>query len=416
MKKIKLALLTFALTALTSMTAFAASSNEGWVNKNGIWSYLDKDGDAVESVWKTNVDGTLYFYLDENGEMATSSLIEDGDYLYYVNADGVQERNHWELIEDEDDEKARWYYFDSKGRAVKSCKKVIDGKTYYFDEDGKMLYGWVSVGTDSNAAMVDNYLTGDIYLGDNMTGWRRENQWFKETNLEDISDLEYIWFYFKSNGHKETENRTRIDGVDYMFSANGEMIENRFVDYNGAKYFVSDNGSIYKNRWIWNVDEESEDGYWYYATKNGKLLVNTIEKINNKTYMFDENGRMITGFVGSITSSNADILDLSSKDFVDNNYSYYTENGNRIADDNIEVELEDGIFTFGFDKKGIALNGKVNNRLYINGILQKAIDEKYAFVNGYIVNTSGKVMSGKSYKIDDVTYVKNTNTGLYEKN
>jgi glucan-binding YG repeat protein len=416
MKKIKLALLTFALTALTSMTAFAASSNEGWVNKDGIWSYLDKDGDAVESVWKTNVDGTLYFYLDENGEMATSSLIEDGDYLYYVNADGVQERNHWELIED--DEEARWYYFDSKGRAVKSCKKVIDGKTYYFDEDGKMLYGWVSVGTDSNAAMVDNYLTGDIYLGDNMTGWRRENQWFKETDLEDISDLEYIWFYFKSNGQKETENRTRIDGVDYMFSTTGEMIENRFVDYNGAKYFVSDNGSIYKNRWIWNVDEESEseDGYWYYATKNGKLLVNTIEKINNKTYMFDENGRMITGFVGSITSSNADILDLSSKDFVDNNYSYYTENGNRIVDSNIEVELEDGIFTFGFDKKGIALNGKVNNRLYINGILQKAIDEKYAFVNGYIVNTSGKVMSGKSYKIDDVTYLKNTNTGLYEKN
>lgn len=414
MKKIKLALLTFALTALTSMTAFAASSNEGWVNKNGIWSYLDKDGDAVESVWKTNVDGTLYFYLDENGEMATSSLIEDGDYLYYVNADGVQERNHWELIED--DEEARWYYFDSKGRAVKSCKKVIDGKTYYFDEDGKMLYGWVSVGTDSNAAMVDNYLTGDIYLGDNMTGWRRENQWFKETNLEDISDLEYIWFYLKSNGQKETENRTRIDGVDYMFSATGEMIENRFVDYNGAKYFVSDNGSIYKNRWIWNVDEESEDGYWYYATKNGKLLVNTIEKINNKTYMFDENGRMITGFVGSITSSNADILDLSSKDFIDNNYSYYTENGNRITDSNIEVELEDGIFTFGFDKKGIALNGKVNNRLYINGILQKAIDEKYVFVNGYIVNTSGKVMSGKSYKIDDVTYVKNATTGLYEKN
>lgn len=414
MKKIKLALLTFALTALTSMTAFAASSNEGWVNKNGIWSYLDKDGDAVESVWKTNVDGTLYFYLDENGEMATSSLIEDGDYLYYVNADGVQERNHWELIED--DEEARWYYFDSKGRAVKSCKKVIDGKTYYFDEDGKMLYGWVSVGTDSNAAMVDNYLTGDIYLGDNMTGWRRENQWFKETNLEDISDLEYIWFYFKSNGQKETESRTRIDGVDYMFSATGEMIENRFVDYNGAKYFVSDNGSIYKNRWIWNVDEESEDGYWYYATKNGKLLVNAIEKINNKTYMFDENGRMITGFVGSITSSNADILDLSSKDFIDNNYSYYTENGNRITDSNIEVELEDGIFTFGFDKKGIALNGKVNNRLYINGILQKAIDEKYAFVNGYIVNTSGKVMSGKSYKIDDVTYVKNATTGLYEKN
>lgn len=415
MKKIKLALLTFALTALTSVTAFAASSNEGWVNKNGIWSYLDKDGDAVESVWKTNVDGTLYFYLDENGEMATSSLIEDGDYLYYVNANGVQERNHWELIED-DNEEERWYYFDSKGRAVKSCKKVIDGKTYYFDEDGKMLYGWVSVGTDSNAAMVDNYLTGDIYLGDNMTGWRRENQWFKETNLEDISDLDYIWFYFKSNGHKETENRTRIDGVDYMFSANGEMIENRFVDYNGAKYFVSDNGSVYKNRWIWNVDEESEDGYWYYATKNGKLLVNTIEKINNKTYMFDENGRMITGFVGSITSSNADILDLSSKDFVDNNYSYYTENGNRIVDSNIEVELEDGIFTFGFDKKGIALNGKVNNRLYINGILQKAIDEKYAFVNGYIVNTSGKVMSGKSYKIDDITYLKNANTGLYEKN
>lgn len=412
-------MLSLAFTAFASFTAFAA--DQGWVKENDTWYYLDKDGDAVENAWKTNADGTLYFYLNEDGEMATSSLIEDGEYLYYVNADGVQSRNQWRLLETEDADEARWYYFDAKGRAVENTKKVIDGKTYYFDEEGQMLYGWASVRTDSNAKMVEDFTEGDMYLGTNETGWRWDNCWFKETDLEN-EDVDYFWFRFNSKGEKvKAENdvkKVRVDGIDYMFDTEGKMIADEFKTFEGAKYCVSNSGAIYKNRWFWIEDEDAETGYWYFADKNGKLIKDEIKKIGGKNFLFDAEGKMITGFVASGSDAsmfNKDLLDVKSNEFTNADYSYFVEYGNRVEDTTIELELEDGFFVFGFDKSGKALNGEVEKRIYVNGILQRAVDAKYAILkNGKIVNASGKIMTGDKYTIDDVVYKKQAN-GTYAK-
>lgn len=423
MRKMKLVMLSLAFTAFASFTAFAA--DQGWVKENDTWYYLDKDGDTVENAWKTNADGTLYFYLNEDGEMATSSLIEDGEYLYYVNADGVQSRNQWRLLETEDADEARWYYFDAKGRAVENTKKVIDGKTYYFDEEGQMLYGWAFVGTASNATMVDTFADGNIYLGDNTTGWRWDNCWFKETDLEgtsyeNVENVNHLWFYFTSNGKKETDFKERIDGIDYLFDADGVMLEEVFVDdAEDNTYFASKSGAIYKDRWFWVEDEEAEDGNWYYAQKNGKLIKNEIKKIGGKNFLFDADGKMITGFVASGSDASMfekDLLDVKSNEFTNADYSYFVEYGNRVEDTTIELELEDGFFVFGFDKNGKALNGEVEKRIYVNGILQRAVDAKYAILeNGKIVNASGKIMTGDKYTIDDVVYEKQANGTYAEK-
>ena len=419
MRKMKLVMLSLAFTAFASFTAFAA--DQGWVKENDTWFYLDKDGDAVENAWKTNADGSLYFYLNEDGEMATSSLIEDGEYLYYVNADGVQSRNQWRLLETEDADEARWYYFDAKGRAVENTKKVIDGKTYYFDEDGQMLYGWASVGTDSNATMVEDFTEGDMYLGTNETGWRWDNCWFKETDLEgtvyeNVEDVNHLWFYFTSNGKKETDFKERIDGVDYLFDADGVMLEEVFADdAEGNTYFASKSGAVYKDRWFWVEDEEAESDNWYYADKNGKLIVNTEKKINGKVYLFNAEGEMITGFVGTVTASNADLLDITSSEFASGEYSYFTENGDKVTDKSIELELEDGFFVFRFDKNGKPYVDTKEKYFYKNGILQRAVDAKYALIEGKIVNASGKIMTGDKYTIDDVVYEKQANGTYVEK-
>lgn len=408
-------MLSLAFTAFASFTAFAA--DQGWVKEDNTWYYLDKDGDAVENAWKTNADGTLYFYLNEDGEMATSSLIEDGEYLYYVNADGVQSRNQWRLLETEDADEARWYYFDAKGRAVENTKKVIDGKTYYFDEDGKMLYGWASVGTDSNAEMVEDFTEGDMYLGTNETGWRWDNCWFKETDLEN-EDVDYFWFRFNSKGEKvKAENgvkKVRVDGIDYMFDTEGKMIADEFTTFEDAKYYVSNSGAIYKNRWFWIEDEDAETGYWYFADKNGKLIENGEKKINGKTYLFD-NFKMTTGFVasGSNASFEEDLLEIkSTDDRFKNGYAFYTENGDKVTDKSIELELEDGFFVFRFDKNGNPYVDTKEKYFYKNGILQRAVDAKYALIEGKIVNASGKIMTGDKYTIDDVVYEKQAN-GTY---
>ena len=158
-------------------------------------------------------------------------------------------------------------------------------------------------------------------------------------------------------------------------------------------------------------DKKTEDFVWYRTDKNGKLITDDIVKINGKTYLFNEKGEMITGFVASGSNASMfdkDLLDVKSDDFTHSNYVYYTENGDKLVDKSIELELEDGFFVFRFDKNGAPYVDKTGKYYYVNGILQRAVDAKYLFCeeNGKIVNTSGKFMTGTKYTIDDVVYEK----------
>ncbi|NBH34087.1 hypothetical protein D3Z58_11085, partial [Clostridiaceae bacterium] len=136
-----------------SMTSFAAT---GWVQENGEWFWYDRDGSRVEDEWKKS--GNDWYWLDseENGAMALDKLIEDDGDTYYVNSTGVMVRNAWVSIvnedqdDDEDPAEYNWYYFQSNGKAYKKGDsgstrfRTINGKRYAFDDDGKMLYGWVN--------------------------------------------------------------------------------------------------------------------------------------------------------------------------------------------------------------------------------------------------------------------------------
>ena len=62
-----------ALLALgASMTSFAAT---GWQEENGTWVYYDRSGNQVTNTWAKSGDN--WFYLNDNGEMAVDTLIED---------------------------------------------------------------------------------------------------------------------------------------------------------------------------------------------------------------------------------------------------------------------------------------------------------------------------------------------------
>lgn len=338
-----------------SMTSFAST---GWVEEDGEWFYYDKDGSKVEDEWKKSGDNWYWLDSELGGAMASNKLIEDDDDIYFVDENGVMVSNTWVKLENEDidDEEDpaeyNFYYMQANGKAYQAPDsgatrfKTIDGKKYAFDEDGKMLYGWVNGESQrltddedwqANSAEEEIYYLGSWEDGAMKTGWQKLTVYDSETE----EDEEY-WFWFKSNGKKYTAeagtevklNKT-INGKKYGFDERGVMaytwtlatsdntasasnnwryfsnpedgarvsrgwfkvvapnedIENTFKDYDDATFAAS------------HADDETER--WYYADKDGELYQGEIRKINGNYYGFwpetDEAGNN-TGKGGAMLS------------------------------------------------------------------------------------------------------------------
>ena len=382
--KLVAVLSTAALLAIgASMTSFAAT---GWAEEDGTWVYYDRNGDKVTDKWAKS--GNNWYYLDSNGEMAVDTLIEDGDNYYYVDANGVMAANQWVAIDNEDagqdDEPEHyWYYFQANGKALKQgdnsdiSLKTVNGKKYAFDDEGKMLYGWVAA---DNAERIDNtdgdaFKDGVYYFGGEddgamTTGWLLMDVTYDEATSDyeiapafNEDEDQSRWFYFKSNGKKvyssstdETKDKT-INGKKYTFDQYGAMIAewsldkakassslgtSSFADVekkgSSAKYSQSwryfnsvEDGSRVSKGWFKVVSAEylNEDKYnddedaWYYADGSGNLYAGEFKTIKGKKYAFRTDGRMINGLKFIKKDTDGNITDVKADD--DDNYNFDTE-------------------------------------------------------------------------------------------
>ncbi len=327
-----------------SMTSFAAT---GWVEEDGQWYFYDKDGNRVEDEWKKSGDNWYWLDSEEGGAMAVDKLIEDDDDTYYVDGNGVMVTNTWVKVvnedQDDDDDPAEYhyYYMQSNGKAYKGngdsvSKKTIDGKRYAFDEDGIMLYGWVT--EDGELASGEDewkeavYYFGDWDDGAMKTGWQRITVYDDDGEKED--DYDY-WFHFKSNGQKRVHSRAdqtwKSNGKYYHFDERGVMVYQWFqTNASGSNasasnwsYFSSpEEGAKAVKGWFKviaptedNTFEELEDSTfaksdsndeeerWYYNDGNDEgLIEGEIKKIKGKYYGFwpdddgnGKGGRMLIG-------------------------------------------------------------------------------------------------------------------------
>ena len=270
--KLVAVLSTAALLAIgASMTSFAAT---GWAEEDGTWVYYNRDGERATDQWKKS--GNNWYWLDSNGEMAIDQLIEDGDNYYYVDINGVMASNQWVAIDNEDagqdDEPDHyWYYFQANGKALKNgnngtvALKTVNGKKYAFDEEGKMLFGWVN---SQNAERIDNtdgdgFKEGDYYFGGEddgaMTvGWLQMDITYDEATSDyEISPVfnededQTRWFYFKSNGKK--------------VKAEGGDDEQKSKTINGKKYEFDQYGAMTAE---WSLDKDKRTALYNIATKN----------------------------------------------------------------------------------------------------------------------------------------------------
>lgn len=428
----------------SAMTSFAANSNTGWANISDVWYYLDNSGSRVTNCWKPS--GSNYYYLGDNGALVTNQLVEDGNKYYYVDASGAMVKNTWVAIPADDSEEEdvayRWYYFGNDGSAYHQTgstvqKKKINSKEYAFDSDGKMLFGFVDesgsmVNTNDDPVMNSIYYFGTNDDGAMHTGWLEYTAGVDDSTYDDKSTL---WFYYNtSSGKKVVDTTKTINGKKYAFDTNGAMISEWNVataTQASIKYYSDDtNGSLVKNSWVYAIpgedvnaeDHENDEYRWFYTNSSGKAITNATKKINGKWYVFAEDGIMKTGLVSLSNNqvSNSHIVNVYKPEdtTVDQVYGisnlfYFSDNeddGAMKTGSNVKIELSDDTYTFGFNKNGSVYQGIKNSKLYKNGVLQTAKDEKYKIAddgngNYYVVNISGAILkAGKTGKDDSDCY------------
>ena len=278
--KLVAVLSTAALLAIgASMTSFAAT---GWAEEDGTWVYYNRDGERATDQWKKS--GNNWYWLDSDGEMAIDQLIEDGDNYYYVDINGVMAANQWVAIDNEDagqdDEPDHyWYYFQANGKALtqgdndKVSLKTVNGKKYAFDDEGKMLFGWVDENsaervddTDGDAFKEGTYYFGGEDDGAMTVGWLQLDVTYDEATNDEYKYTAPVfnddedqtrWFYFKSNGKK-------------IYAEYGDRTKDKTI--NGKKYAFDEYGAMVAE---WSLDEEDLEGKslasYSDAVKSGKI-------------------------------------------------------------------------------------------------------------------------------------------------
>ena len=151
----------------------------------------------------------------------------------------------------------QWYYADSSGRLAQNTWKKINGSWYYFDQTGSML---------SNTA-VDGYLL-------TKSGAMAEKGWTK---------LDQIWYYVAPSGKISQDKWEKVNGSWYYFDKDGGMLSaTTFKDY-----LFNQSGAMAENNWVKIKDT------WFYANGSGRYVQENWQKIQGSWYSFDQNGGML---------------------------------------------------------------------------------------------------------------------------
>ena len=405
-------------TALLAIGASAVTFAAGWNNSTGEWQYLDNDGNAVTDAWRKS--GDYWFYLGSDGNMAKNEVVQNNDDYYFVNGDGAMVTNQWVSFDEstEDGNDKRWMYFDSTGKAYRdkndkltvSDIKTINGKKYLFDQEGKMLYGWL--GEDSALVTGDDAWTTAKYYYGGFDDGSAQHGWVQLT-VNDNGEDSTTWFYFDDNGKVSRDKKKTINGQTYYFDEKGRMIEDWSTatkasgSYFNAKpttsdsvVYVNGDGGARKNQWIWAVpaesylpkDFENDSASWWYADNSGKVVTDKLKKIKGKVYAFDKYGRMISGLATSYNGRNEftnasgigddDFQDLTGDVFLkqvaaSTKIYYFSGDGEKDGSRKTgyqKVDFDDDTYEMYFNNSGEAANNYVSKiKKYANkGIILKA--------------------------------------------
>ena len=107
------------------------------------------------------------------------------------------------------------------------------------------------------------------------------------------------WYCYDKNGDAYTNVFCSSNGKEYYVGDDGQLVRSEWVEYDGNYYFVNSSGAKITNDWRLTTpyDDDSADEEWYYSKSNGKRAENEKITYKGKSYYFDTDGIMLTGWV-----------------------------------------------------------------------------------------------------------------------
>lgn len=151
----------------------------------------------------------------------------------------------------------QWYYADSSGRLAQNTWKKINGSWYYFDQTGSML---------SNTPVGGYLLTKSGAMASQ--GWQENNQ---------------VWYYVLPSGKISQDKWEKINGTWYYFDKDGGMLS--ATTFKG--YLFKKSGALAENNWVKIKDT------WFYASGSGRYIKAKWQKIQGSWYSFTHDGGML---------------------------------------------------------------------------------------------------------------------------
>ncbi len=130
----------------TGVSGGNTTTDAGWFRNNNIWYFKYPNGQLITGSWLKWKE--LWYHFDTNGAMQTGWQLINGRYYYFKPSNGDMKVG-WLYLD------GNWYYMNparntDEGTRYTGTTADIGGKTYYFDVNGVMKTGWITMTDTSN--------------------------------------------------------------------------------------------------------------------------------------------------------------------------------------------------------------------------------------------------------------------------
>ena len=295
------------LGAVTLVYAFT-STEEGLKGYGGYW-YQNENGCFTYYTTEADAEGDPDAKMAEGLQVPGSFLEglntikdEDGEYTFWLDAEGRPLTNAWKIVVGEDENKT-FCYFGEDGKmlteGMPTGLQTIEGSNYWIGEDGKPETAvWKKLDGKYYYFDVNGVQTQDktgLQKIDGSNYWVNKDGSYAKSKWI-ISGGKY--YYFGANGKQTSKTGLQtINGKKYYVNKNGTVKKNTSVIVKGVRYFFGKDGKCTKSYKVHTVGWKSNGKGWWYQKEDGTWPTNCWYQIDGKKYYFDGSGYMQTGWL-----------------------------------------------------------------------------------------------------------------------